>query len=131
MTTARAIPVGGDRHIVVVIRLVFVCVAARAIRFIGGVGINHRLAVAHMASGTGKLAGMVARITSRTVPEGKLSPQCRGVAGVALQRGHEMCGGLAGGGHPVMTGGTGTGHGIVIEIGGLPGHCAVACPAIR
>lgn len=114
-----------------VIRLVFIRVTARAIRFIGGIGIKHRLTVARMAGSTGKLAGMVTRIASRTVPEDKLRPQRRGMAGVALQRGHEVRGRLAGGRHAVVTGGTGTGRGVVIEIGRRPGHSGVARPAIR
>ena len=38
---------------------------------------------------------------------------------------------LANDGRAVMAGGTGTGHGVVIESGGRPGQRAVACPAIR
>ena len=131
MATSGAIPVGRHRHIAVCTGLVITSVTTSTIRLVSAGCPGHRLTVGAVTGGAGQIAGMIAGVVRRTVAEDRLRPRVGGVALIALYRSDEVRVWLAGGGRAIVASGTGTGHGIVIETGRHPGHCAVACPAIR
>jgi len=117
--TVAAVPVLAQTTVIIIFGLIVARMTAGAVRLIGGCRPDDRLRVTGMAGGATQIAGMVARVSGRHVPEGRWQPGVSGVTGIAVLRGDKM---------PRlfivrMTTGAAAGHILMVEGGRQPGDC--------
>ena len=78
--------------VIIIFRLVIVSVTARAVRLIDGCRPDDRRGITRVACSATQIAGMVARVGRRHMPESRWQPGVRDMAGAAILCGYEMAG---------------------------------------
>ena len=106
------------RAIFVFSLIIIIGMASGAIRTVSRCCPGGGLGISPVAGRTRRIAAMITRVFSRAMPEINGPPAVRVVAGITLQTGAKVIARFARRLCAVMTGGTGTGYVVVIEIGG-------------
>jgi len=85
-----AVPVCTQATVIIIFGFVIGSMATRAIGLIGGSRPDDRRRITRVARGATQVAGMVARVGRRHMPECRWQPCVRDMADVAVLRGHKM-----------------------------------------
>jgi len=137
MAGAFAVAQLGDRvscrrrsRFLVLVRLVVIGVASRAIRLVGRAGPGDLLGVVAMAVRAIQRRAMLARISGAVVRIAHCRPAGDAVALFAWQRRHEVVRRLARRARAIVAAGTRSGHGRVVERRRHPGQSRMAVAAL-